>query len=104
MAASVRAEELAQACQKDNSTEVWKFPRFQTRQGWGQPRSQYIQELPEKGCASLPAPIVAQTIPLIPTKPNWPCHEALRHAIMTDKKFWPAKTKTMLKPLLEKYL
>ena len=48
--------------------------------------------------------IVAQTIPLIPTKPNWPCHEALRHAIMTDKKFWPAKTKTMLKPLLEKYL
>ena len=25
-------------------------------------------------------------------------------AIMTGKKFWPAKTKTMLKPLLEKYL
>ena len=47
--------------------------------------------------------IVLQTIPLIPTKPNWPCHQALKNAIMTDKKFWPAKTKTALKPLLEKY-
>ena len=48
--------------------------------------------------------VVLQTIPLIPTKPNWPCHEALRNAIMTDKKLWPAKRKIALKPLLEKYL
>jgi 5'-methylthioadenosine phosphorylase len=48
--------------------------------------------------------IVLQTIPLIPTKPNWPCHQALKNAIMTDKKLWPLKTKTALKPLLEKYL
>jgi 5'-methylthioadenosine phosphorylase len=48
--------------------------------------------------------ILLQTIPLIPTQPNWPCHQALRNAIMTEKKFWPPKTKTMLKPLLEKYL
>ena len=54
--------------------------------------------------AALAKAIVLQTIPIIPTKPNWPCHEALRHAIMTDKKVWPVKTKTMLKPLLEKYL
>jgi 5'-methylthioadenosine phosphorylase len=47
--------------------------------------------------------IVEQTIPLIPTKANWPCHHALQHAILTDKKFWPAKTKTVLKPILEKY-
>jgi len=47
--------------------------------------------------------IVLQTIPLIPTKPNWPCHQALKNAIMTDKKFWPPKTKAALKPLLEKY-
>src|SRR6266550_4956909 len=47
--------------------------------------------------------IVLQTIPLIPTKPNWPCHQALKNAIMTDKKFWPLKTKAALKPLLEKY-
>ena len=48
--------------------------------------------------------IILQTIPLIPIKANWPCHEALHHAIMTDKKLWPAKTKAALKPLLEKYL
>ena len=48
--------------------------------------------------------IVVQTIPLIPLQPNWPCHRALQNAIFTDKKFWPPKTKTALKPLLEKYL
>jgi len=48
--------------------------------------------------------IVEQTIPLIPTKANWPCHDALRYAILTEKKFWPAKTKAALKPILEKYL
>ena len=48
--------------------------------------------------------IVLQTIPLIPIKPVWACHEALRTAIMTDKKLWPAKIKTDLKPILEKYL
>lgn len=48
--------------------------------------------------------IVASVIPEIPREPNWPCHDALSNAIMTDKKFWPAKTKTTLKPLLRKYL
>jgi len=48
--------------------------------------------------------ILLETVPLIPAEPNWPCHQALQHAIMTDKKLWPPKTKTMLKPLLEKYL
>ena len=48
--------------------------------------------------------IVEQTIPLLPTKANWPCHDALRYAILTEKKFWPAKTKAALKPILEKYL
>ena len=48
--------------------------------------------------------IVATVIPEIPEKPDWPCHDALRNAIMTDKKLWPAKTKAVLKPLLEKYL
>jgi 5'-methylthioadenosine phosphorylase len=48
--------------------------------------------------------IVLQTIPLIPNQANWPCHNALHNAIMTDKKFWPAKTKTDLSPLLTKYL
>ncbi|MEO6184288.1 MAG: S-methyl-5'-thioadenosine phosphorylase [Verrucomicrobiota bacterium] len=48
--------------------------------------------------------IVASVIPEIPQKPNWPCHDALRNAIMTDKKLWPTKIKAELKPLLEKYL
>lgn len=48
--------------------------------------------------------ILAQTIPLIPAEANWPCHRALQYAILTEKKFWPQKTKAALKPLLEKYL
>ncbi|MEP6662064.1 MAG: S-methyl-5'-thioadenosine phosphorylase, partial [Verrucomicrobiota bacterium] len=47
--------------------------------------------------------IIANVIPQIPAEPFWPCHEALHNAIMTDKKFWPAKTKAALKPLLAKY-
>jgi 5'-methylthioadenosine phosphorylase len=47
--------------------------------------------------------IVASVIPEIPGKPNWPCHDALRNAIMTEKKFWPTKTKSELKPILGKY-
>ena len=48
--------------------------------------------------------IVAKALPLIPAKPTWPCHDALLNAIMTDRKVWPAKTISELKPLLEKYL
>jgi len=48
--------------------------------------------------------IVRETIPLIPQKPFWPCHEALRNAIMTDKKYWPARTRKELQLFLEKYL
>ncbi|MCU0784136.1 MAG: S-methyl-5'-thioadenosine phosphorylase [Verrucomicrobia bacterium] len=48
--------------------------------------------------------IIARTLPQIPAKPNWPCHDALRNAIMTDKKLWPKKTAAALKPILKKYL
>ena len=48
--------------------------------------------------------IIADVIPQIPSKANWSCHSALKDAIMTDKKFWPAKTKKELEPLLAKYL
>jgi 5'-methylthioadenosine phosphorylase len=48
--------------------------------------------------------IITDVIPLIPTKPNWPCHQALKEAIMTDKKCWDPKTKKDLEPLLAKYL
>ncbi len=54
--------------------------------------------------AEMAKAIIAKTIPQIPNKPTWSCHDALRNAIMTDKKAWPAKTKKELQPLLQKYL
>src|SRR6185369_2488661 len=48
--------------------------------------------------------VVARTIAQIPAEPNWPCHSALKNAIMTDRKVWPKKTIAELKPILEKYL
>jgi len=48
--------------------------------------------------------IVKRVIPQIPREPNWPCHSALKNAIMTDKKLWPKKTKAELRPILAKYL
>src|SRR5207302_11462716 len=48
--------------------------------------------------------IIAQCIPKIPDAPSWPCHSALKNAIMTEKRLWPAKTKKELALLLRKYL
>ena len=49
--------------------------------------------------------ILTDAIPRIPNEPaNWPCHSALKNAIMTDRKLWPAKTKKALQPILAKYL
>ena len=48
--------------------------------------------------------LIASVLPQIPKKPNWPCHSALKNAIMTERKFWPKKTVTELRPLLAKYL
>lgn len=48
--------------------------------------------------------IIRKVIPRIPRQAGWPCHSALKNAIMTDRKLWPAKTKRELLPLLEKYL
>jgi 5'-methylthioadenosine phosphorylase len=46
--------------------------------------------------------IIARALPKIPTKPGCSCHRALQNAIMTDKKLWPAKTKSELKLLLSR--
>jgi len=48
--------------------------------------------------------IIAEVLPAIPEAPGWACHAALKNAIMTDRKFWPAKTVKELRPILEKYL
>jgi 5'-methylthioadenosine phosphorylase len=48
--------------------------------------------------------IIAAAIPLIPTEPNWPEHQALDMALVTDKSLWPASTVERLKPLLSRFL
>ncbi|MBM3882110.1 MAG: S-methyl-5'-thioadenosine phosphorylase [Verrucomicrobia bacterium] len=47
--------------------------------------------------------LIRAVLPQIPQEPNWPCHEALRNAILTDKKLWPTQTRRALAPLLAKY-
>lgn len=54
--------------------------------------------------AEMAKAMVARVVSAIPAEPNWPCHSALKNAILTDKKLWPAKTKRELQPLLQKYL
>jgi 5'-methylthioadenosine phosphorylase len=54
--------------------------------------------------ADMAKQIVARTIPQIPAEPGWPCHSALKNAILTDKNVWPKKIVTELKPILAKYL
>ena len=53
--------------------------------------------------AALAKEIVKRAIAQIPVNPTWPCHSALKDAVMTDRKFWPAKTLKELAPLLKKY-
>ena len=48
--------------------------------------------------------IVVQTIARIPSEPTWPCHSALKNAIMTAREFWPKKTIAELKPIIAKYI
>jgi len=48
--------------------------------------------------------VVTRTIEQIPAEPNWPCHEALKNAIMTERKLWPKQIIAELKPILAKYL
>ena len=48
--------------------------------------------------------ILTDVVPRIPKSPDWPCHSALKNAIMTDRKFWPARTVKELRLLIAKYL
>jgi 5'-methylthioadenosine phosphorylase len=54
--------------------------------------------------AALAKAVVERCISQIPARPDWPCHSALKDALMTDGKLWPTKTKNELKPIIEKYL
>lgn len=48
--------------------------------------------------------VIKRVLPQIPEKPGWPCHEALKNAIMTQRQMWPGKTIAALRPILAKYL
>ncbi len=53
--------------------------------------------------AAMAQAIIARVLPQIPAEPHWPCHEALRTAIMTAKGVWPPRTRRELEPILRKY-
>ena len=44
--------------------------------------------------------ILANAIPRIPLKADWPEHSALKSALVTDRKLWPPKTARKLGPIL----
>jgi 5'-methylthioadenosine phosphorylase len=48
--------------------------------------------------------VLKRVIPQIPGEPNWPEHQALDHAIMTDKSLWPEQTSRNLEPILNRFL
>lgn len=53
--------------------------------------------------ADMAKKIIADVIGSIPPQPGCSCHQALQNAILTDRKAWPAKTRSELKLLLAKY-
>lgn len=48
--------------------------------------------------------IIKAVLPRVPHQPSWSCHDALKTAIMTQRRLWPKKTVTSLRPILKKYL
>jgi len=54
--------------------------------------------------AAMAKAIVQDVVPRLPAEPDWPCHEALRNALMTERSLWPEATVKRLGPLLTKYL
>ncbi len=54
--------------------------------------------------AAAAASIVQHVLPLIPATPGCSCHSALKNAILTDRRLWPARTRARLKPILAGYL
>ena len=47
--------------------------------------------------------VITKVLPEIPESPHWPCHAALKNAIMTERRFWPPKIVKELRPLLQHY-
>ena len=54
--------------------------------------------------AELAKAVVRRVIGEIPREANWPCHHALKNAVLTDKKLLAGEDQAELGPLLAKYL
>ncbi|MCS7089235.1 MAG: S-methyl-5'-thioadenosine phosphorylase [Verrucomicrobiota bacterium] len=48
--------------------------------------------------------LIRRVVPKIPSEPGCSCHTALDHAILTDRKVWPARIVRKLQPLLARLL
>lgn len=48
--------------------------------------------------------LIVEVVSRIPLEPTWPCHEALKNAILTPRKLWPQATVKDLRPILARYL
>jgi len=47
--------------------------------------------------------MIRAVIPRIPAKPGCTCHEALKNAILTERRRWPARVRRALAPMLDRY-
>jgi 5'-methylthioadenosine phosphorylase len=47
--------------------------------------------------------ILATVIPKIPVRPDWPEHQSLDSALITERRLWPAATLKKLGPILERF-
>ncbi len=54
--------------------------------------------------AGMAKKILSEAVRKLDLNARCSCHTALTHAIMTDKKLWPAKTKSKLQPILKRFL
>lgn len=48
--------------------------------------------------------VIRAVLPRIPSVADWPCHYALKNAILTDRSHWPTATVESLRPILKRYL
>jgi len=48
--------------------------------------------------------LLGSIIPKIPEEANWPAHDALKNAVITQRDIWPQETIDKLGPILERYL
>jgi len=56
-----------------------------------------------KANAEMAKQLIIQVIPKIPRTPDWPEHRALENALLTDRMFWPEKTRRKLAAISDRF-